>query len=119
MSDKSLEVLRKLNTGYIRAVAEADAAWFEENLSHDFLNTNPDGTRLQRAAFIDQIRRGSAVSALEEHDVLIRLFKGYAIVHGRTKYTKPDGAAGAGWYTDDWQMEDGRWKCVAAHVSRS
>lgn len=118
MSNEIVEVLRELNTAYVRAVAEADTAWFEANLSHDFLNTNPDGSRLQRRTFIDQIGRGSPVSGLVEHDVLIRIFNGYAIVHGRTKYTKPDGSAGAGWYTDDWQLEDGRWKCVAAHVSR-
>jgi ketosteroid isomerase-like protein len=110
--------LSELNRNYVRAVAEADVAWFDANLAPDFCNTNPDGSLLDRKAFLAQIGRGSSVKNLCEHDVVIRILGDFAIIHARTSYQKADGAAGGGRYTDDWQFRDGRWQCVSAHVTR-
>ena len=33
----------------------------------------------------------------------------FAIIHARTAYTRPDGSAGGGRYTDCWVKRDGRW----------
>lgn len=115
---RHLAVLQDLNHHYVRSVDQADVAWFEQHLADDFLNTNPDGTRLDRAAFLAQIGRGSVVKDIREHDVKVRLLGGFAIIHARTSYTKPDGSVGKGWYTDDWQLRSEGWRCVAAHVSR-
>lgn len=115
---KHLATLQDLNRNYIRSVDEADVRWFEQHLADDFLNTNPDGSRLDRAAFLAQIGRGSAVKNIREHDVKIRLLGDFAIVHARTSYLKPDGSTGSGWYTDDWHLRPEGWRCVAAHVSR-
>lgn len=123
MTDEStarhLATLREFNHHYVRSVGEADVEWFDRHLSDDFHNTNPDGTLIERAAFLAQIGRGSAVKDLREHDVKIRLLGGFAIIHARTSYTRPDGSTGAGWYTDDWQLGPEGWRCVSAHVSRS
>src|SRR5262249_23425949 len=102
--DRDRQVLADLNSNYVRAVGEADTAWFEANLDDDFVNTNPDGTLLGRAAFIEQIARGSTVKDIREHDVLIRLFGDFAIIHARTSYRRPDGSEGGGRYTDDWSF---------------
>jgi len=110
--------LEDLNRNYVRSVDEADVAWFDANLADDFLNTNPDGTLIDRKAFLAQIRRGSTVKKIREHDVVIRILGNFAIIHARTSYEKPDGTKGRGRYTDDWQLRDGRWVCVSAHVSR-
>jgi len=120
-SDTShIDTLRQLNEAYIRSVATSDVRCFEQQLlSKDFLNSNPDGSIVDRATFLAQIGRLAAVTNLKCEDVRIRLFGGFAIVHGRTTYTKPDGEAGAGRYTDIWAFEDGRWQCVAAHVTRA
>ena len=48
----------------------------------------------------------------------IQLLSNHTVVHARTAYEKPDGTQGAGRYTDDWQLRDGRWQCVSAHVTR-
>jgi len=111
--------LADLNAHYIRAVAQSDVAWFDANLSADFLNTNPDGTLIDRAAFLTQIGRPSAVPDLTCGDVLIRRFGDTAIIHARTRFTRADGAPGAGRYTDIWSRIGGRWLCVAAHVTRA
>jgi Domain of unknown function (DUF4440) len=110
--------LRELNRNYIRAVDEADVAWFEANLAADFGNTNPDGSFIDRETFLAQIGRGSTVKNIREHDVVIRLLGDFAIIHARTSYQKPDGSQGAGRYTDDWLLRQGRWQCVSAHVTR-
>lgn len=121
MSDhKTAEAaLAVLNRNYVRAVDEADVAWFDAHLAPDFRNTNPDGTLIDRAAFLAQIGRGSTVRDIREHDVIIRVLGDFAIIHARTACRKPDGSEGAGRYTDDWQFRDGRWQCVSAHVSRA
>lgn len=120
MSDTSrIAELEALNRDYIRSVDEADVAWFERHLARDFRNINPDGSRLDRTAFLAQIARGSTVKDIREHDVEIRLLGTFAIIHARTRYTRPDGSTGGGWYTDDWQLAPEGWRCVSAHVSRS
>jgi ketosteroid isomerase-like protein len=51
-------------------------------------------------------------------DVRIQVVGDIGIIHARTAYTKPDGQAGTGRYTDIWWRADGRWRCVSAHVTR-
>jgi len=109
--------LADLNRNLVRSVDEADVGWFDVNLAKDFLSTNPDGSIVDREAFLAQIGRGSTVKNIREHDVLIRLFWPHAIIHARTSYLKSDGSAGAGRYTDSWHWIDGRWQCVSAQYS--
>ena len=113
-----LEILHDLNHGYIRSVATSDVGWFDANLSDDFLNSNPDGTLVDRAGFLAQVARPVQIRGLDIEDVRIRIIGDAAIIHARTVYTRPDGQPGAGRYTDIWARQDGRWRCVAAHVTR-
>ena len=117
MSD--LEILNKLNEGYIRSVQASDIKWFGEMLTEDFLNTNPDGSLVDKAAFLRQIEPKAAISNLECHDVNVRIMGDFAIIHARTSYTRPDGKPGGGRYTDIWAKRGGRWLCVAAQVARN
>ena len=114
----SLQILRDLNRNYVRSVLESDVAWFDANLAEDFLNSNPDGTLVDRAAFLRQIAPKCTVSDLREDDVVIHEVGDVAIIYARTNYRKPDGKPGAGRYTDVWQRRQGRWLCVSANVSR-
>ena len=118
MPTNNLDQLRKLNENYVRSVAELDVRWFDENLSKDFLNTNPDASFVDRAGFLARIAQPAGVTGPRPEDVNIRLFGDVAIIHARTVYTKPDGSAGAGRYTDIWARQGGRWICVAAQVAR-
>ena len=119
MTEQHLATLRDLNHNYVRSVDEADVRWFDQHLAAAFMNSNPDGAVIARAAFLAQIGRGSPVKDIREHDVKILLFGDFAVIKARTAYKKPDGSAGAGWYTDDWQLRPEGWRCVSAHVSRS
>ena len=116
----ALALLTDLNEAYIRSVASSDVAWFERHLTADFLNSNPDGTLADRAGFLAQIARPAAIKGLRCEDVRIRILGDTALIHARTVYAKPDGTPGAGRYTDIWMRQpDGRWLCVAAHVTRA
>jgi ketosteroid isomerase-like protein len=113
-----LETLGELNRSYIRSVRVSDVRWFDENLAEDFLNSNADGSLVDRAGFLAQMARPCPVSDFDVEDARIRLLGDHAIVHGRTTYKKGDGQAGAGRYTDVWSRRQGRWLCVSAHVAR-
>jgi ketosteroid isomerase-like protein len=117
-NDDDTETLRRLNEDYVSSVQRSDVRRFDEILAEDFLNTNPDGSLVDRSAFLAQIARPVAISGLEPRDVRIRILGDVAIIHARTTYTKPDGTTGSGRYTDIWARRQGRWLAVAAHVTR-
>jgi ketosteroid isomerase-like protein len=114
-----LETLTRLNADYISSVQNSDTRRFGEILSDDFLNTNPDGSLVDKAGFLKQIAPAAKISNLACHDVNIRVMGDFAIIHARTSYALPDGRPGNGRYTDIWAKRDGRWLCVAAQIARN
>ncbi len=116
MSD--LESLLGLNKDYVDAVQESDVARFDEILAADFRCSNPDGSIVDRAGFLEQTARPVTITNLQAHDVEIRIMGDFAIIHARTSYSMPDGSLAGGRYTDVWAREDGRWLAVSAHVGR-
>ena len=76
-----LETLTQLNLDYVRSVEEKDVGWFERHLSADFMNSNPDGSLVDRAAFLAQIGRGSGASQLRAEDVRLRILGDFCIIH--------------------------------------
>ena len=116
MSDH--ETLTALNRDYIASVQHSDVKRFGEILSEDFLNTNPDGSLVDKAGFLKQIAPPAKIKNLACNDVNVRIMGDFAIIHARTTYTYLDGRPGQGRYTDIWARRDGRWLCVAAQVAR-
>ena len=112
------DILAALNTDYINAVQHSDVKRFDEILSDEFYCSNPDGSLVDRAAFLKQTARPVTISNLRAEDVLIRILGDFAIIHARTAFTRPDGGAGGGRYTDCWAKQNGRWLAVSAHVTR-
>jgi ketosteroid isomerase-like protein len=113
-----LETLTDLNRDYIHSVQHSDVRRFDEILAGDFLCSNPDGTLIDRAAFLRQTAQPVSIGGLEAHEVKVRLMGDFAIIHARTRYTLPDGRQAGGRYTDVWARRGGRWLCVSAHVTR-
>ena len=116
MSDH--DTLTALNRDYIASVQNSDVKRFGEILSEDFLNTNPDGSLVDKAGFLKQIAPPAKIKNLACNDVNVRIMGDFAIIHARTTYTYLDGRPGQGRYTDIWARRDGRWLCVAAQVAR-
>src|SRR5207245_4106251 len=100
------------------SVQTSDVRRFDEILADDFVCTNHDASFVDRAGFLKQTAVPVTIKGLATHDVNVRLMGDVAIIHARTTYTRPDGAAGAGRYTDIWARRGGRWLCRAAHVPR-
>ncbi len=113
-----LDVLSRLNEDYIASVQHSNVKRFDEILADDFLCSNPDGTLIDRRAFLQQTAKPVTIRNLKAHDVNIRLLGDVAIVHARTTYTTADGADSGGRYTDVWARRNGRWLAVSAHVTR-
>jgi ketosteroid isomerase-like protein len=99
-------------------VQKGDVQRFDQILADDFLCSNPDGSLVDRKAFLEQTAQPVRISNLEAHDVNIRLMGDFAIIHARTSYTLPDGQAHSGRYTDVWARRTGRWLAVSVHVTR-
>lgn len=118
MTTPDIAELERLNRDYISSVQMSDVRRFDEILAEEFYCSNPDGSLVDRKAFLEQTARPVTISNLEARDVLIRIIGDIAIIHARTTYTLPDGRAGSGRYTDVWQRRDGRWLAVSAHVTR-
>ena len=113
-----LQTLIELNRDYIQSVQKGDVHRFDEILADDFLCSNPDGSLVDRKAFLAQTARPVTISSLEAHDVNVRLMGDVAIIHARTSYVLPDGQARSGRYTDVWARRNGHWLAVSAHVTR-
>jgi len=119
INTSDLDVLLDLNRDYIDSVQRSDVRRFEEILAADFLCSNPDGSLVDRDAFLEQTSKPVVIANLEAHEVRVRIMGDVAIIHARTTYTQADGQTGAGRYTDVWARRDGRWLAVSAHVTRS
>ena len=113
-----LEVLTRLNDDYIQSVQHSNVKRFEEILADDFLCSMPDGSLLDRKAFLQQTAKPVTIRNLQAHEVNVRLMGDFAIIHARTSYTTSDGSESGGRYTDVWARRDGKWLAVSAHVTR-
>lgn len=111
------DILAHLNLDYVRSVEDSDVCWFDTHLAPDFMNSNPDGSLVDRQGFLNQIARGAGVSDIKAHDVIIRIMGDLAIIHAATTYKTAAGSS-KGRYTDIWSRYEHGWLCVAAHVTR-
>jgi len=116
--ESDLDDLLELNGDYIRSVQTSDVRRFEEILAADFLCSNPDGSLVDKPAFLKQTAVPVRISNLKARDVQVRIMGDFAIIHARTTYTLPDGRDGQGRYTDVWARSNGRWLAISAHVTR-
>ena len=112
-----VSTLLSLNDDYIRAVETSDVKRFREILGEDFLCSLPDGSHIDRDAFLEHVAEPSQLSDLRALDVNVRVMGDFALVHARTTFVR-DGRPGASRYTDAWARRSGRWVAIAAHVTR-
>jgi len=112
------DILEQLNRDYIASVQRSDVQRFEQILGDDFHCSNPDGSLVDRAAFLQQTAKPVTIRNLAAHDVNVRLMGDFAVIHARTSYITADGAESGGRYTDVWARRNGKWVAVSAHVTR-
>lgn len=113
-----LDALTALNRDYIHSVQHGDVNRFDEILAEDFLCSNPDGSLVDKPAFLAETARPVTIRGLTAEDVKIRILGDVAIIHARTLYRTAEGEQRQGRYTDVWARRNGRWLAVSAHVTR-
>ena len=110
--------LTKLNKDYVDSVQNGDVTCFDEILAPEFYCSNPDKSLIDRSGFLQQTAAPVTIRNLTVHDVKIRIFGDFAIIHAATSYATADGKEAHGRYTDCWVKQSGRWLAVSAHLSR-
>ena len=117
-TQSDFDALTALNRDYIHSVQHGDVKRFEEILAEDFLCSNPDGSLVDKQAFLAQTGRAVTISGLTAADVRVRILGDVAIIHARTSYVTANGERRNGRYTDVWARRNGCWLAVSAHVTR-
>ena len=113
------EILTRLNQEYVDAFMNANANWYRDHLADDFVCIESDGAVLGKAEFLRDAARGPDVATYELQDVRVRIFGDIALVHATGQFTRPDGSSGRSRYTDVWALQDGRWRTIAAQITRT
>ena len=78
-----LETLIALNRDYIESVQHGDVRRFDEILADDFVCSNPDGSLVDRARFLEQTATPVTIGNLTAHDVDVRLLGDARVSAGR------------------------------------
>lgn len=113
-------VLQQLNESYVNAFREADVAWYGAHLAPDYVVVSSDGSIKDRsAALVDFAKPVFAehIKSFPVDKVNIRRFGDVALIHAENAFEMKDGRKGINRYTDIWVREDGKWCCVAAHIT--
>ena len=113
--------LMKLVKGWEQSVVKLDVAFMEGILADDYTWTDPTGKIHSKAEEIASIKSGQGlVTSNVDDEVKIRVYGDAAVVTGRTTakwIEKGKESSGQIRWTDTWIKRNGRWQCVADHVS--
>ena len=106
-----------------QAVLSSNVYALEEMLADDLVFIDPSGRRLGKTEDIEVYRRGLvSVAKFEVIERTIRTVGDVTVVHslvaisGRALGTAFDGQF---YYTRVWNLQDGRWRVMAAHATTS
>lgn len=104
----------------LRAVNHAHVqAWYDAHLASDYLVVFGDGSFHDKGSLL--AAAAPPVTSFESFpttNVAIRRFGDVALIHAENPFARKDGRNGVNRYTDIWHKRDGRWVCIAAHVTR-
>ncbi len=113
-------VLHALNEGYVQAFRAADVAWYDAHLAPEYVVVGGDGALRDRAAALAGFALPTFATQMKVFPVgkvSVRRFDDVALIHAENAYELKDGRTGISRYTDIWLERDGRWVCIAAHIT--
>ena len=113
-------VLHTLNDQYVQAFREADVAWYDAHLAPDYVVVSGNGSWQDRGAALAHFAKTTFADHIRSFPVgrvTVRRFADVALIHAENDYEMKDGRRGISRYTDIWHWTDGRWVCVAAHIT--
>jgi ketosteroid isomerase-like protein len=111
--------IRAMNDEYIRAWRRHDMKWFEDNLAEGYSCVAPDGTVLDKKAFIGYPDQSVLVADSHVEDLTVQVHGQTAVVTGKNVVFWKDGRKSATRYTDTYAKIDGKWKAVSAQLTKA
>ena len=121
MSQESdLDELRALNARFIHNFVTNDVPSHDDILHPAFVCINGDGSRTERAAYLERWATGfdpDVIPYWDVRDELITVVGDVALVRSTNKYTRRTHGrelTGMTAYTDTYVRAEGRWLCVQA-----
>jgi uncharacterized protein (TIGR02246 family) len=114
------QVLEALNANYVDAFRRADVGWYAAHLAPDYVVVSSDGSIRDRAAALANFAEpvfAEHIRSFPVDQVRIRRFDDIALIHAENAFEMKDGRVGVNRYTDIWHKRDGRWQCIAAHIT--
>ena len=112
----------KLEREWVEAYVRRDIAYLEGFLAEDYAFTYPDGTVVEKARELENIKSGAlALTEIKLSELKARTYGDAAVVTGRSALKgKVDGRDVGGEYrfTDVFVKRGDRWQCVAGQVTR-
>ena len=111
------DIVRDLNSNYIRAWLEHDMDWYRAHLTDDFVLTAGDGSLLNKEQFVSYPNQSALIAKAHVEDIVVRTYGATATVTGNTIVEWKDGRHTATRYTDTYAKVNGEWKAVAAQLT--
>lgn len=113
------QILQTLNAGYVQAFLDSNVAWYDAHLAPEYLVVFGDGTFHDKGSLLAAAAHPvTNMKSFPTVQVAIRRFGSVALIHAENPYERTDGLKGVNRYVDIWHKRDGRWTCIAAHVTR-
>ena len=114
--------LIKIEKDWGQAYLTKDIALLDRILADDWTTTNEEGNVTTKANELADLKSGAYVETSGVQDnVKVRLYGDAAVITGRStvkaQYKGKD-ASGQFQWTDTFIRRDGRWLCVASHISK-
>lgn len=115
------EALTKIENEWGTAMVKLDFATFDRIVSPDWILSTPDGGQQTKAEAVADLKSGKIkFESFKVDELKIRVYGNAAVVFGLTteKMTFNGQAMnGQNRFTDTFIKRDGKWQCVATHVT--
>lgn len=103
----------------MQAFLDSNVAWYDAHLAPDYLVVFSDGSLHDKGSLLAAAAHPvTNMKSFPTTQVAIRRFGEVALIHAENAYERTDGLKGVNRYTDIWHKSEGRWICIAAHVTR-
>jgi hypothetical protein len=106
----------QLERDWTQSFVTMDVAANQRIVADDYLGTEIDGKRINKAKLIAEMKTGEALASnhLNEDDTTIRFYGPTAVVNGSESWKrKSDGVSGRFVWTDVFVKSNGKWQVVA------
>lgn len=122
-SEKAMADLRSVNDLFIENFVRNDVKSHDAILHADFVAVQSNGSRLDRAAYLERWATGfdpKIILYWDLRDELINIVGDVALVRATNKYImwrNSDEISGMTTYTDTYIYENDRWLCIQAQMT--